>query len=402
MNKTLQMSAAALLLLMGSAASTSLELTLDNTLYARNNRIDSAAPSLTYSEGLSASLQKIGATDLSLYADVGFSNAFLDSGENNFELRTLYLDAPVLSFGYARLGRQMVSTLVNRNLYLDGISLGHEFARRMRVHAYVGEPLPSRYGETFVNRDLNLLQSGIGADLALHSTTWVGVAAGREKDSAGSEHLPIAAYVESRFNGNLGLKADAEYDLSSEELEHYGIALDGRPTAHLRWRAYLLGEARSIDSTNAYERLILGKHTDVGLQLGCTGRRHNASAYYSLRLVNNGNDHLTGASVSIRGIFLNAESGYGVSGSSLKLAAGYAYDILTTLRIGVLGTSYAFETTQNPEQKQSLTARTYLNWNIPNLGLAIAPEMQFLSNDYYSKDVRFLLSAQYSFLTFWK
>ncbi|MDD5675212.1 MAG: hypothetical protein PHC61_13670, partial [Chitinivibrionales bacterium] len=116
----------------------------------------------------------------------------------------------------------------------------------------------------------------------------------------------------------------------------------------------------------------------------------------------NGYDHLAGIAASRYGIFLDLESGMGVNGSSVKTAAGYALDIFQSLRGGAGVSYYVFKLKPNPTQENSITTRAYLNWSIPSIGIMIAPEIQVLSNEYYRNDVRFLLNAQYQFLSFWK
>ncbi len=404
MNKTLRITSVSLVLALAWQASpTSLDVVLDNTIYARNNLIDSSMPPVTYAGGLSASLEKIGSTNLSLYSDFGLANTFLDSTHKNFELRTLYLDAPLLPNLDIKIGRQLLYDLILKNVCLDGANLEYDFANRAKVHGYLAEPLPSRYEKAFVNHDLHMLQGGLGADVAVRPTTWVGVQAADityASDTAGL--IPIAGYIDSRINKNFNAKADAEYDIAGERMEQYSVDFCGRPTAHLQWRAYVLGENQAIDSTNAYERLVLGQYADVGLQLAYNNRRNFIRGYYSVRTLSNGSDQLAGISASALGVFLDLEGGGGISGSSIKMGAGYAREFIQYLQCGAGLSYYVSKLSQNPSQEHSLTARLYANWIIPSVGFAVAPEVQYLTNEYYHRDIRFQLNVQYQFLTFWK
>jgi|GEM_PF-5268328 hypothetical protein len=404
MNNAIRLSLCALLIILaGQAFSTSLDVVLDNTLYVRKNLLDSSASPVTYAGGYNASLEKIGSTNLSLFSDFGLANTFLDSTHKKFEFRTLYLDAPVIPNFDAKIGRQLMCDLILKNVCLDGARLEYDLADRAKFHGYLAEPVPSRYGKPLVNHDLSLLQGGLGADVAVHPTTWIGVQAADitySSDTAGQ--IPVGGYVDSRISKNLGVKADAEYDLAAEKMLQYSIDVNGRPTPHVQWRAYVLGENQAIDSTNAYERLVLGNYADVGLQLGYNDHRTFVRGYYSLRALENGSDQLAGISASALGLFLDLEGGAGVSGSSVKMSAAYARDLLESLRCGAGASYYIFKLSQNPSQEHSFTARAYANWTIPAAGFVVAPELQYLTNQYYHRDVRFQLNVQYQFLAFWK
>jgi len=403
MNKTKHLFYAAFVLCFANLAfSTSLDVVLDNTVYVRKNIVDSVSSLVTYAGGYSASLEKIGSTNLSLYSDFGLANTFLDSTHKNFEFRTLYLDAPILPNLDLKIGRQLMCDLILRNVCLDGARLEYDLGEKAKFHGYLAEPVPSRYGTPIVNHNLSILQGGLGADYALQQSTWVGVEAAditNASDTGGQ--MPVAAYIDSRFGNAFGFKADAEYDLAGETMEQYSIDLNGRPTPHIQWRAYVLGENQAIDSTNAYERLVLGQYADVGLQLGYNDRRNYVRANYSIRTLANGSDQLAGIAASFFNVFVDLEGGDGVSGSSLKLSGGYARQILATLRCGLGGTYYLFKLSQNPSQEHSVTGRVYANWILP-AGFMVAPELQYVSNLYYHRDVRFLLNVQYQFFTFWK
>jgi hypothetical protein len=83
------------------------------------------------------------------------------------------------------------------------------------------------------------------------------------------------------------------------------------------------------------------------------------------------------------------------------MSGGYAREIVSSLRCGLAGTYYLFKISQNPSQEHSVTGRAFANWILP-AGFTVAPELQYLSNLYYHRDVRFLLNVQYQFFTFWK
>jgi hypothetical protein len=391
------------LLLAGNAFPTSLDAVLDNSLYARNNLVDSGAHPLTYAEGLSVDLEKIGSTNLSLYSDFGLANTFYDSTHKKFEVRTLYLDVPVISNLDAKIGRQLICDLFSKNVCLDGGAIEYDVNSLARFHGYAGEPMPARYGTLLVRHNADLVQGGLGTDFAVDPKTWIGFQAADIPDTSGAaRRIPFGGYIDSRFGAFAALKADAEYDLASDNVEQYSIDLSGRPTSHLLWRVSVLGEDRAIDSTDAYERLVLGKYADLSLQIGYNDRRNYVRGYYSVRALANGSDNLAGISACFKNIFLDLEGGSGISGSSAKASAGYARDIVQSLQGGAAISYYTFKLSQNPSQEYSLTGRVYANWLIPAIGISVSPEIQVLRNEYYAKDVRFLLNAQYQFLRFWK
>jgi hypothetical protein len=404
MNNPIKLSILALLLiLIGSAFPASLGVVLDNSLYVRKNLVDTSTHPVNYGGGLSVDLEKIGSTNLSLFSDFGVSNTFFDTSHKNFEIRTLYLDIPVISNLDAKIGRQSIYDLFSKNVCLDGGTIEYNINKEVRFHGYAGEPIPSRYGKPLVRHNLNLLQGGFGTDVALAPATLIGFQVADIPDTSGtSGRIPFGGYIESRFGKFLGLKADAAYDLAFDKMEHYSLDLSGRPTSRLQWRVNLLGEDQAIDSTDAYERLVLGKYTNLSLQIGYNDRRNYVRGYYSVRALGNGSDNLAGISASFMNIFLGLDGGSGVSGSSVKVSAGYARDILQSVRSGAAITYYTFKLSQNPSQEHSLTGRVYANWLIPALGIVLSPEIQVLRNEYYRRDVRFLLNAQYQFFSFWK
>jgi len=404
MTRSIKLSVLAIMLFCaGSVFPTSLGVVLDNSLYVRRDTLEAARDPLTYAGALSLSLEKIGASNLSLFSDLGLANDFLDPDHKKFEFRTLYLDAPLNPNFDARIGRQLIYDLISKNVCVDGAKLEFDIGKQARLHGYLGEPIPSRYGTLFVRHNPDLLQGAVGADVAVHPTTWIGGEAAQIADTSGiGGRIPIAGYVDSRLSRFLGIRADAEYDVANEKMEQYALDLSGRPTSQLEWRAYVLGEDQAIDSTDAYERLVLGKYTNLSLEIGYNDRQNYVRGYYTARALANGSDHMTGISASLMNIFLDFEGGSGISGSSIKMAAGYARNLYESLRCGGEINYYIFKLSQNPTEEHSLTGRVYVDWIIPKTGLTIAPELQVLKNEYYKKDVRFLLNARYQFLSFWK
>ncbi len=389
--------------LIGNVYPTSLDVVLDNSFNARKNLIDSSAKTYTYAEALSVNLLKLGSTDISFYSDLGLSNTFLDTAHKQFDLRTFYIDVPASANFDAKIGRQLFCDLSSRNVCLDGAKFQYDFPQQAKLHGYVGEPVPSVDGKSFVRHDLHLLQEGFGADVALDRSTWIGLQTAYLPDTGGAkERIPVCGYVDSRLSKNLNLKMNANYDMSAESMEEYGVSLSGRTSAHLQWRVFALGGNRAIDSMNAYEKLVLGTYNDVGVQIGYNDRKNYVRGYYSLRSLENGSDHLAGIAASFFGVFLDLETGSGISGNSVKTSAGYCRNILELLQGGASVSYYVFSLSQNPSQEHSITTRAYVNWLIPTLGLSVSPEIQYLSNQYYHKDIRFQINAQYQYLSFWK
>jgi len=404
MIKSIQLVVLAIFLFIsGSAFATSLGVLLDNSFNARNNLVDTAGKPYTYAEALSVNLAKIGETDLSLYSDLGLSNTYLDTSHKQFAVRDLYFDAPLFSDFDAKIGRQLFCDFASKNVCLDGAKFEYGILQLAKLHGYVGEPIPSLYGKSFVRHDLHLLQEGFGTDVALDKASWMGLQAAYIPDTSGAkERVPVSGYVDSRILKKLDLKLNASYDMASESMEEFGINISSRLTSHLQWRVYVLGENQAIDSTDAYEKLVLGSYTNAGVQLGYNDHKNYVRGYYSLRAQEHGSDHLAGIAASFFNVFLDLESGNGLSGNSIKTSVGYAQNIINLLQGGVAASYYQFKLSQNPSQEHSLTTRAFVNWLIPTLGISVSPEIQYLSNQYYHKDIRFQINAQYQYLSFWK
>lgn len=403
MNKSIRFFCLSLLLLCsGRAFPTSLELLLDNTLYMREDIIDTSRNSPLYSGGFSADLQKIGSTDLSLSSDVGFANSFLDTSHKQFELRSLFLDAPLVSGLSAKFGRQRIYSLITKSDYIDGLKLDYSIGKKVAVHGLAGMPVPSRYSPEMVQTNTDLIKTEAGADFNVFRTMWVGLQGGRETDSAGTVRTPIDASIDGQINARLGIRSNVGYDATGEEIDNYSAEVTCSPVSALEVKAHVRGETNTIDSTDAYERLFLRKYDESGLQVAARCSRGRARGYFTHRILENGSDDIGGITAAVKGIFLGFEAGDGISGSSTKTTLGISHAFKDEISAGISGSLYIFELPENGSSEQSICAKMYARWYIPSIGITVSPEVQYLKNEYYNNDFRFLFKAQYRFFSFWK
>ena len=381
-----------------------LDVTLNNNGYLRDNLLDPHSSLFTYNEALSISAEDMGRLDFSVFADGSVANTFNNPDHKNFELSALLLDFGALLPGLdVSLGRTRFYDLTVDNLYADALFLRWAIGKRLRISADAGWPVPSRYVSDLVQADGTTARVHGGVDVMPFKKTWIGIQAARQQSEDATQEILLAGYADSRIIPKLRIHADARYNVTDNLVERYGVRLGSPVLPWLDVRALVEGTERSTDSVDAYTALILQKHTDIGAEVTATRKwGQSIDLHYALRLFDTSTVHLVGISGSVFGATIGCEFGLGGNQTSVKPMAAYRLRVTDGLS-GTVAVSYI--TYQLPDYdsqwKYSTVLKGRIDWIVPRIGITVVPEIQLLWNSYYSKDVRGVLNARYTFGKFW-
>lgn len=378
----------------------------ESYLDLQTNQPDSDDDIYLYDENLTLAAEDIGPGDLSLYSDLSFANTFQDSRHKSFEMSTMYLDFQKLLPGFElKLGRFFSYDLLSNGIYSDGLALKYSLGRLLRFSAGAGLPIPSRYSTDYFQSDINTLRAQAGVDYQVLNNTWIGLIASNEKDQGDQINTRFGASIDSRIAKVVTFKADIRDNVSANLIEEYSAQLRYLPASWMSMRAIVVAQQDTIDSIDAYTKLILARHTDYGIGASLFGSEgKNLDVHYTFRQFDTSQVQIVGFTGSAYGAFAGIEFGIGNGRNSWKPMLGYGIGIADNVRISASARYFQF---QLPEQfddqwRNSLCSKIDLTWGIPQAGITLIPEIEYLSNSYYTHDVRLVINASYNYKKFWK
>ncbi len=386
----------------------SLDISHENASQLINDRLDTAADDRRFYENFSIDLSNPGTTDLSCVADLNVTNFYAPASGSRLDIGSLYLDWQKL-LGNVGLtaGRQFLSEFTATPSYFDGVVL-HYNGTLLSTRAYGGMRIPSRFVSTPVEFNGKAAEAGFWADLRPHRTTVVGIGAHEEQDENGNRELRLAASLKSHVNRYADISSVFRYETSHKSLEYYSVRLRSSPLKMLSLELYGLGQSWALDSLNFYRRMFLTRFNEAGGRAGLH-LSNDAFLYldYAKRFFAKGNDNDLDATVWFKGASLRFGSVEGVSGKSRRLVPAYTLRLHEVAEISASASFWHYEADSTGSIMRDAAAYTLEGrWFVPlrrtGLNLVVEPRLEYLTNTYYSRDIRLWLFTRLSFSAFWK
>ena len=403
---------AACLAFSSTVVALSLDLYHGNIYYARDDRVDTissaSARRNNFYEDIGFSLQNPGSTGLSFSTDVSMTSDKLTHMARQYEVRSTSLDWENEAWGLgASLGRQFVNNFTRDAGYLDGLSLNWDMGKVVALSAFAGTALPSRYSDSIVNVNANAVAAGFYGTVRVVRGTEIGVGVAADKQDENGRPYRVAASVKSHLGHVVDIRGHARYEITQKSLDEYFLQARLVGWDFLQLGVHAAGQAKRIDSTDYYERMFLDKYNEGGLLFGLyPAKRVSLYGTYTLRAFGSGIDHLANCNIAVKGASLLLGMNTGVHGTMYRIMPGYTFAYAQLFELGAAFEFNRYTTQLVPNWRNAYTALAFMRWFVPwltpGVSLVLEPQIEYLVNDYYKKDVRVMFLSNFNFHGFWR
>lgn len=229
----------------------------NNSLYLRDDRVDTTRPMLGFYENLDLYAKKISGSDLSLYTNVNYSKDFGSTGLKAFELTNLYLDWEAAGKPISlRAGRQR-GFEGNTPAYFDGVRLKANVREKVLLTASGGVKIPSRYSDLFIEDkvDKGVVDLVLRADYRLKNGL-AGLIYQNDIRYFKTLGQDLGAFYSRDFNDRLYGRANVVYDLAARDIRTFQLLSTYRASDKLTLDAEVSKEAFKIDSSSIFQMKI--------------------------------------------------------------------------------------------------------------------------------------------------
>ncbi len=396
------------LILFSGAFALSLDLYEGNTYYGRSDKFDTTSVRDNYYEDLDFALRNPGAAALSFSSDVSVTNDKTSGMPKQYEIRSTSLDWAHEASGISlSLGRQFVNSFARDAGYLDGLTMGYDAGKVLSLAAFAGTAAPSSYTDSIVSIDPRRAEAGLYGIARIVRGTELGIGLASDKEDADERHYHAAGSVRSDVAHIVDFRGHARYDITARSTDDYFLQARLVKWEFLQLGVHVAGQSEQIDSVNYYERLFLNKYNEGGMLLGLYAAQDiSVAGNYSLRSFGEGIDHLASCNILVKGGSLRLCANTGVHGTAYEVVPGYTF---TYAQAGDLGAALQFDrykTLLQTDWRNAYTAYAFGRWTVPwftpAVSLVLEPQVEYLVNDYYTKDIRVLFMSRFNFHGFWQ
>jgi hypothetical protein len=403
---------AACLAFSSTVVALSLDLYHGNIYYARDDRVDTISSATArrnnFYEDIGVTLRNPGSTGLSLSSDVSMTNDKLTHMARQYEIRSTSLDWKNEEWGTgASLGRQFVNNFARDAGYLDGLSLNWNIGKIVALSAFAGTGLPSLYSDSIVNVNPKAVEAGFYGTVRVVSGTELGVGVAADKEDETGRPYRVAASVKSDIGHVVDVRGHARFEITQKSLDEYFLQARLVKWDFLQLGVHAAGQAKRIDSTDYYERLFLDKYNEGGLLVGlCPAKGVSLYGTYTLRAFGAGIDHLANCNIAAKGASLLLGMNTGVHGTMYRIMPGYTFAYAQLFELGGAFEFNRYTTPLVPDWRNAYTALAFMRWFVPwltpGVSLVLEPQVEYLVNDYYKKDIRVMFLSNFNFHGFWQ
>ncbi|MBN1576841.1 MAG: hypothetical protein JW913_09830 [Chitinispirillaceae bacterium] len=183
---------------------------------------------------------------------------------------------------------------------------------------------------------------------------------------------------------------------------------DGRitviPMEILELSAYIIGEKGRIDSTNYFSMMFHRQLTEFGLTLNAFFQDENIflqADYHMITIADEGIDHFISFDVSNPYLNGGVVLGAGFHGTTLRPYGGAKLPFLKIFSLEGSGEYCFVDETDADNIHHMVVLSGGLKTSIHPIGLTIFPRIEYITNRYFTKDVRFLLTTTLLINHFW-
>jgi len=394
----------------GNVIATTLELFNQNIYYGRDDRVDTITSATArrnnFYNNIGLDINNIGLTGLSFFSDVNITNDKFTGFAKKVEIRSTNLQWENTNAGLnISVGRNYVYNFSKDATYLDGINLNYDAGKIVSVSAFSGTNVPSRYSDSILSLKITDLETGFYSNFRIIRGTTLGFGITGNKQIKDSRFYTVGASLLSDIANIVLISANTRFEITNKNLDKYFINADFIKFTNINLALHLAGEAMQIDSINYYQRMILEKYNEIGLSGGLYPLKDlSLLGSYSLRAFSQGLDHLTDFRIFYKGISLLLKANTGVHGTTYQIMPAYEYNYAQIFTLGGGFNYNRYNTELNPLWRDATCAyvfmRFFIPWFAPSINLIVEPQFEYLTNEYYKKDVRVMFMSRLNFSGF--
>ncbi len=201
----------------------------------------------------------------------------------------------------------------------------------------------------------------------------------------------------------LRFKGSMRFSLIQKGIDRFDgrlILFRGKP---VELSTYITGEKGRIDSTNYFSVMFHRQITEFGISLNAFpgGESFLSVDYHITGIVNEGLDHFLSFDAANRYFNAGIVLGAGFHGLILKPSAGFRLPFLKIFTLQGAGEYSYIDETDKDNIYHLLTFSGGLKIAVRKIGLTIFPRAEYITNRYYTRDIRLLLTTNLLINKFW-
>lgn len=382
--------------------------------YQNKDGFDTSKSASSHYVDFGMGLKDIGGSGVSFHSDGLYSNGLTTADVDGItrvttrqplQFTTGYLDwiNGTGSTG-VRIGRQTYTNLAIESFDLDGLKTSFAPAKATRCNAAIGMivPTPTK------NFPLSNFASGniFTADIANSSlpfTTLTGAFA-TEKSLQGLGDTRTALGITLEPSSLIQFDGSARFSTAVKGFDHIDGRLSLYPSTAIKTSLFLLSERGRIDSLNYFTNLMFDKITEAGLLFDYYTDANGIiqAGYHFTSIINQGTDHFLFVNAANETIDLGMTFAFGYHGLMVRPKGGLNLALGKYIAFKGYGEYGFFDETDKDDKHQVIVLSAGLKAAFFPIGLTIYPRIEYVTNRYYTKDVRLLLTTSFLIHNYWK
>jgi len=396
-------------------------LTIHTTdhFYQLKDAIDTTRSQSEHYTDFGMALTDIGGSGLSFNSDFLYTNALSEitpdgitraSGRQPMQITSGYLSWSSTEGGAeVKLGRQQFTNLAVEAFDFDGVDVALTAGKATTLNFGGGliVPTPLYIGQNtnkplLSNPEKSSILTADFTTTALPYTTLVGACA-MEKSLQGVLSTRIGLGTTVALNDYLRFDGTGRFSTAVKGFDHLDARLTYLPSKGLEVSAWVLNERDRIDSLNYFSILLYEQLTETGARLdyypeggGCV-----QGEYHVTSIKNEGIDHFIIVNAANTYLDGGVTLGTGYHGMTLRPRGAFSFPFLTYLQLKGTAEYCLIDETDNDGTYNLTSISGGLKGVFP-IGLTIYPRVEYITNRYYSQDIRFLMTSSLLLHKFWR
>jgi hypothetical protein len=383
-----------------------------DNFYQSQDRIDSTKSKSAHYVDVGLGLDGIGGTGLSFHSDAMYSNGLTAiepdgitraSTRSPLQFTTAHLDwINAAGTVDCKLGRQMYTNLAIETLDLDGLRVAITPNLKTMVNLGGGLVVPSPEDTLKkIISNANILLADF-RNTSIPLTTLNGAFA-IEKSLHGESDLRVALGTCVEPMKSLRFDGTGRFSTGAKGIDHLDGRLTYMPSGGLNMSAFFISEKGRIDSLNYFTVLMHEQLTELGCRLdyfpeggGCV-----QAGYHVTSVKNEGSDHfflINAASQVLEGGIV---FGIGSHGMTVRPHGGCSFALGKYVFLKGSGEYLLVDEKDSEGTHQMVALSGGLKCAFYPIGLTIYPRVEYITNRYYSQDVRLLVTTSLLIHNFW-
>lgn len=388
--------------------------------YQFQDQFDSTRSQSEHYTDFGIAVTDLGGSGLSLHSDAFYTNAMPGlkpdgitraSVRQPFELTTAYLGWQSAEGGTdLKLGRQQFTNLAVDAFDFDGLGIALQPNKAFSCNFGGGLILPTPFyinGNEKKSLLANPGESGLFFGdfniFTIPNTVLIGALA-LEKSLHGESAFRAALGTIVEPTDYLKIDGTGRFSTAVKGFDHLDARITVLPSSSLSFSTWFLSEKDRVDSTNYFSILMHDQLSEFGAQMEFfpDGGGSVLGGYSLTSVKNEGIDHFFFVNAS-KNTYLDGGITFGIGyhGMTVQPRGGFSFPMLKIFTLKGSAEYYMVDETDDDGTHHLISFSGGLKTRFP-FGLTIYPRAEYITNRYYSQDVRFLITSTLYLHKFWR